>query len=240
MITAAGVVPTAVSSGVEGRTFQSVLVIQNGQPRPLLPGTVIRLRIADGGLRAHAGGNLVSGRVDIEQTRLAVTGLRASDLSYAPDQHAQDTWLSQFLATGPAWTHDGDELRLRAGGTEIRLAGQPETDRPLLRTYWLLESTSQPGGPPTRARVHAHLVFDDGEVNGGLACNWIGGWATMGDGTIAVDGLGTTKRMCREEDVLLEIAIFAVLQDEVAFDLGPDRLDLTGADGRRLHLRAAF
>lgn len=230
----------AVEGSVEDRTFRSVAVTQDGHPRPLLPGTVIRLRIADAGLRAQAGGNLLSGQVSVESTRLVVTGLHASDAPYGSDQQAQDTWLAQFLGASPGWTRDDDELLLRVDGTEIRLIGLPESDRPLLETYWLLESTSRPGSPPTSAGVHAHLVFQDDEVQGALSCNWLSGRAVVADETIAFDGLGTTKRMCQRDDILLGIAIFDVLRGEATFDLDADRLDLTGPDGRSLQLRAPF
>lgn len=235
----AGVTPTAADQ-MENRTFESVAVTQNGQARPLLPGTVIELRIAGGILRARAGGNLISGQVSVEDTELIVTSLRTSPLSYGSDQRAQDNWLGQFLGAGPEWTLTDDELLLRVDTTEIRLAGRPETDRPLTGTYWLLESTSRPGAAPVAPRVHAHLVFDGDEVDGGLSCNWLGGPAMVGDGSVVFTDLGMSKAMCREEDIMLEITIFAVLDGEVAFDLAAGRLDLTGADGRSLHLRAAF
>ncbi|MFC6018171.1 META domain-containing protein [Plantactinospora solaniradicis] len=236
--TAAGV-PATVGE-VEDRTFQSVAVTQDGQPRPLLPGTVIQLRITDGGLHARAGGNLIAGQVTVESTHLVVTGVHTMQAPYGTDQYAQDTWLAEFIGAGPAWTQHDDELLLWVDGTEIRLAGLPEADRPLLETYWLVESTSRPGSPPSPARVPAHLVFQDDEVQGALSCNWLSGRAVVADTTITADGLGTTKRMCQQEDILLEIAIFGVLQGEVAFDLDADRLDLTGPDGRSLHLRAPF
>lgn len=223
---------------VEDHTFQSVAVTQDGQPYPLLPGTVIRLRITDGGLHAHVGGNLLTGQVSVEGGHLVVTGLHTTDAPYGSDQQTQDAWLVEFLAAGPAWTRHDGELLLRVDGTEIRLAGLPESDRPLSETYWLVESSARPGSPPVPARVHAHLVFRDGQVHGALSCNWLSGRAVVADATIAVDGLGTTKRMCRQEDILLEIAIFDVLHGEVAVDLDADRLDLTGPDGRSLHLRA--
>ncbi|SCF47084.1 META domain-containing protein [Micromonospora matsumotoense] len=238
-------VGTAVLPGTEpgfeeDRTFQSVAVTQGGQPRPLLPGTVIRLRITDGSLRAQAGGNLVSGRVDTGDARLVVTGQRTTDLSYSPEQRAQDTWWGQFLGAGPQWARTGDELLLWIDGTQIRLAAVPEADRPLAQTYWLVESTSRPGTAPVPAGVHAHLVFHGGAVTGGLACNWLDGGAAVDEGTVLVSGLGLTKRMCREADIRLEIAVFDVLDGAVAADLDVDRLELTDADGNRLHLGAAF
>lgn len=230
----------ATTDGVEDRTFQSTAVTQDGQPRPLLPDTVVQLRITDGGLHARAGGNLITGQVSVGSTHLAVTDLHTAEAPYGPEQHAQDTWLAQFLGAGPAWTQQDDELLLQVDGTQIRLAGLPESDRPLLGTYWLLESSSRPGSPPTAARVPAHLVFQDGEVLGALSCNWLSGQAVVAEETIAFDGLGTTKRMCRQDDIMLEIAIFDVLQGEATFELATDRLDLTGPDGRSLHLRAPF
>lgn len=235
----AAVVPGAADC-LEDRAFESVAVTQDGQPRPLLPGTVIRLRIAGGGLHAHAGGNLIAAQVSVEGTHLVVTDLHTADASYGAEQRAQDSWLAEFLGAGPAWTRHDDELLLRVDGTEIRMAGRPESDRPLTETYWLLESSSQPGSTPVPARVPAHLVFQDDELYGTLSCNWLSGRAVVADSTVAVDGLGTTKRACQQEDIMLEIAIFGVLRGEVAFDLDGDRLDLTGPDGRRLHLRAPF
>ena len=38
------------------------------------------------------------------------------------DRGAQDLWVYEFVDSGPTWTLDGEELVLRSGGTEIRLA----------------------------------------------------------------------------------------------------------------------
>ena len=87
--------------------------------------------------------------------------------------------------------------------------------------------------------MHAHPVFHGGEATGGPSCNRLGGGAVGHERTVLVTDPGGTKRLCREQDIGWEIAIFDVLDGDVAHTLDVDRFELTDADDG-LHPRAAF
>src|SRR5690606_31306221 len=51
----------APGASLDGRTFLSTAVVEDGQPRPLVPGTQIRLGFHDGRIAASAGCNTLRG-----------------------------------------------------------------------------------------------------------------------------------------------------------------------------------
>ena len=65
---AAGSDPTSSADpmSVDGRTFLSTDVTQDGEERPLVDGTQIRLAFSDGQLSASAGCNTIGGTYSID------------------------------------------------------------------------------------------------------------------------------------------------------------------------------
>src|SRR3954471_55091 len=149
-----------------GRTFLSTMVTANGQARPLVPGSRLRLTFQDGQVRAHAGCNHMAGAVALDDGRLEVGALTSTLMSCGADLDEQDAWLAGFLNAGPTWRLDGDDLMLGTGDTELRLTDRTiaEPDRPLRDTRWMVDSiidnqsaTSVPDG------VEAYLTLLEGD-----------------------------------------------------------------------------
>ena len=125
-----------------GREFLSTAVTEHGRIRPLVPGTRLRLAFEDGDVRAYAGCNHLTGRALVDGRRLAVERFASTDMACDPVRQEQDAWLASFLAAGPTWRLDGDDLVLGGGGTEIRLTDRSvaEPDRPLRGTRWVVDA----------------------------------------------------------------------------------------------------
>lgn len=106
------------------RAFRSVSVLEDGQPRPLVPDTAISIRFtrAPDDLVVNAGCNTMGVRLRFDGRRLFVDEIRSTMLGCHEDRAAQDRWVHAFVESGPTWTFEGEQLVLRSGGTEIRLA----------------------------------------------------------------------------------------------------------------------
>src|SRR5690348_2502521 len=183
-----------------GRTFLSTTVTENGQNRPLVPGTRLTLTFQDGGVRAYAGCNHLTGRASVDAERLIVGDFASTRMACDAPREEQDAWLAGFLSAGPTWRLDGDGLVLSSGDTEIRLADQrsADPDRPLRGTRWVVDSiighqstTSVPAG------TEAYLTLDDNDrVEGFTGCNRFGGTAAERGGRITFSEIFSTKMAC--------------------------------------------
>jgi hypothetical protein len=115
-------------AGLIGRTFVSMAVTENGEPRPLVPGTRIAVSFLerDGrtGVVWSAGCNTFGADVEITADRLLVGVIAGTAAGCRDDLHAQDEWLAGFFGSDPRWRLD-DRLVLTSGGTVIELEAGP-------------------------------------------------------------------------------------------------------------------
>lgn len=118
-----------------GRTFVSESVTDDGQPRPLVEGTQIRLTVqADGaGISAHAGCNIIGGQLALTPHRLVIDDLTSTEMACPPDRGEQDEWLAGFLDADPAYALQGPRLRLVVGTTVVTLTLTHPHGRGLVR-----------------------------------------------------------------------------------------------------------
>jgi heat shock protein HslJ len=225
-----------------GRTFLSTTVTENGEARPLVLGTRLRLTFQDGEVRAYAGCNHMTGPATLDSGRLDVGALTSTLMSCGDALDEQDRWLVRFLNADPTWRLDGDDLTLSTGDTEIRLTDRriADPDRPLRDTRWVVDSiidnesvTSVPAG------VGAYLTLRDGDrVEGFTGCNTFGATAAEREGRITFSNIFSTRKACPGESGRLESAVLTMLDGEVSAQVEADTLTLTRPDGRGLRLRA--
>jgi heat shock protein HslJ len=225
-----------------GRTFLSTAVTERGAPRPLVDGSRVRLAFTEGEVRAHAGCNQLTGRARLDGATLAVSDVAGTEMGCDPPRHEQDAWLSRFLEARPGWRLDGDELVLRAGDTELRLADRrvADPDRPLLGTRWRVESVLDATSAASVADGSAaFLTFAEGDrLRGSTGCNELQGSAVPRGDRVTFSGVTTTRRACGPELATLEAGVVAVLSGEVGVRIEADLLVLTQPGGRGLQLRA--
>jgi heat shock protein HslJ len=226
-----------------GRTFLSTSVTEHGKDRPLVGGTRIELRFAEGRLMARAGCNHLDGDGRIEDNRLVVDELGTTDMGCEPGRMAQDSWLSEFLSARPTWELSGDDLVLRDADTQIRLTDRrlADPDRPLIGTRWIVDSIiSRDTVSSVPAGVEAYLQLDTaGGFQGSTGCVRITGSAAVRAERITFS-LGNTPSLgCTGAAAALQSAVLGVLRGEVGYRIEATRLTLTGADGAGLGLRAA-
>lgn len=260
-IAACGQVPDeARSNGTvadepSGRAFLSTGVTEDGNPRPLVEGTQIRLHFNErseksgdrggSGFGASAGCNSMGGTARIEDGQLVVGDLATTEMGCDEPRHAQDEWLADFLTGRPAMTLTGPDMVLSGGGTEIRLSDREvaDPDRPLRGTKWVVDGivsgdavSSVPQG------AEAFVVFSETEEDGfggNTGCNGMGGKAVVAETTIEFSEVITTKMFCEDDRGDLERAVIEVLDGEVTYKVEADRLTLNHPSGKGLMLRAA-
>lgn len=232
---------SAEESVLRGRTFLSTSVTENGQPRPLAEGTVVRFRFTDDArLLADAGCNTIAGPVNPRGGRLEVHEPSSTGIGCDQFLHDQDTWLGEFLATTPSWRLDGADLVVSSGGTEIAMLDRAvaEPNLALAGTRWTVDTlvegevaSSTPAGAP------ATLLFEQDTVTVDTGCNTgSGGYRATGD-RITFDPIATTKIACEADRAALETAVLAVLSGEVSYTIESDVLSLRQQSGKGLRLR---
>lgn len=229
---------------LRGRTFLSTGVMENGQVKPLVAGTRIRLSFGEEGRRigANAGCNHMGGDARVEDGRLVTGDMAMTAMGCDGGRSEQDDWLAKFLADRPTIRLSGTELVLANNATEIRLLDRTvaDPDRPLIGTRWVVESvidrdtaSSIPQGAVAQLQLNA-----DGTFTGNTGCNHMGGGAVIAAPTIRFAGVFTTKMACEDGRMRLEQAVLGVLRDDVSYEIEADVLRLRHASGKGLDLRA--
>ncbi|MCW6010265.1 META domain-containing protein [Micromonospora sp. CPCC 205371] len=231
-------------STVWQRTFRSVSVTEDGQPRTLVPGTRIRIAFPDGKVNATAGCGQISGAAVMNGSQLVVSGvnvLRNDCTSEAG--YAQDAWLAAFLDRDPTVKLHGHRLVLTDGHTRLALTDSTDvaSDPPLIGTYWVLEAVVVNGVATTPLPFpQPYLMFNaDGTLVAFAGCNWVTGTAVFHDGGATLGEAGITKRGCPIENPLLEMRVHNALDaGEVTLQIEAGRLTVDRAGGPALLLRS--
>lgn len=200
---------------VSGRTFISVSVTEDGEPHPLVEGTVIRLSFDDGSLSASAGCNNMFGGYTIVDGVLVVDAMGMTEMGCDPDLMAQDQSLAAFLGSRPTITLSGNDLTLTSETTTIQLLDREvaEPDQPLVGPLWMLESiitadavSSVPVGASATIRFN-----EDGTVEIQPGCNSAGGTYTVDGDTITFANIATTDMACLGARGELEATVMGIL-----------------------------
>ena len=206
---------------MEGRTFISQSIADEGAPHGLVPGTAVRLTFHDGRVTANAGCNtFTSDEYTIEDGKLIVTGGAVTEIGCPAVQQGQDEWLFTFLGSQPRITlTGGDSLVLISGGTVMELLDKEvaEPDQPLVGTNWTLSSiisgdavSSVPQG------VTATIMFnDDGTVEIHPGCNSGSGSYSISESSIDFSDLAITDMACDGPPMSVESAVLAVLSADL-------------------------
>lgn len=225
-----------------GRTFLATSATEGGKPRDLVAGTTVSLWFADDGrLVANAGCNTMSGPVRLDAGRVDVDGdLSMTEMGCDAPRHAQDAWLSEFLAAAPSWRLDGDELVITSPRAELVLLDRAvaRPDPALEGTKWLLDTIYQADtASSVPAGAIAHLSFADGQVTGSTGCNMLSGTATVAESSITFGALTMTRKACQDDLASVERAMVTVLRGDVPFEIEAGQLVLNPGGRQGLGFR---
>jgi heat shock protein HslJ len=228
------------AEGLTGRTFLSTEV----KGHTLVEGTRLSIGFPkDGEFTVNAGCNHLFGNLtSTANGKLSIENVGGTDMGCDKARMDQDTWISTFLSSGPAWKLDGDKLVLTSGSEELVFMDREvaEPDQALTSVKWTVDTlvtgevaSSVPQGG------EAHLTFSgDGKVTGNTGCNQLNGEAKQDGDKIVFGAIGTTKMLCQGDAGELEKQVLAVLQGPVTMKIDAKRLILTHPSGKGLQLTA--
>jgi heat shock protein HslJ len=217
---------------LDGRTFVGDQVTGHD----LVADSSLTMSFEDGKANVNAGCNQLFGDAQLDNGVLVVSQMGGTEMGCPPELMDQDTWIVEFLQSGPEVTVDDKQLVLTKNGTTITLddEAQVQADNPipLEGTTWELDAilkgsgddgsvSSVPGETPT-------LVIQDGQIQVFTGCN--SGTASVGvtDTTMTIGPLPLTRMFC---EISAEPEVVAVLEGEVEYTQDYDTLTLTSPDG---------
>ncbi|MGW1341971.1 META domain-containing protein [Kribbella sp. NPDC002412] len=227
---------TGGDSGVslQGRTYLSTAVTEDGKPKQLVPNSRIRLTFSDDGrLIAEAGCNSMQSAVDTGDGKLSLDKqLATTAMGCDEPRHRQDGWLSKILTSDPAWKLEGDRLILTSGGTTISLTDREtaEPDLALDGTKWSLETVISNDTAAHQAGSEKVWITINGErVTGSTGCNELQGKVAQATGKLTFGELATTRRACPGDAGKLEQTLLSGLKGDVSYEIDSNRLKLRAA-----------
>ncbi len=218
---------------LDGRTFLSTELREDGEVRDLVPGTRIRIAFTDGSISISGSCNIAGGAYRIDDGVLVADALAMTEMACDDPRMAQDDFVVEFIGDRPTIALDGDELTLTTETMELAMLDREvaDPDRPLVGTQWVATSiidgataSSLPEG------VEVTLEFVDGRMQGRFGCNSGGGDYTVDGTTITFGPLMTTKMACEAPQATVESHVLSVLERDVEFAIEGGSLTLMHAD----------
>lgn len=246
---------TSVDAGDDGARptiegdYIAVEVTEDGQPRPLVEGTELTLRLEDGRIGASAGCNSMSGPYELEDGVLRVSDLAMTEMGCDDARHDQDAWVADLLLSEPTVEPVEEGFVLRSGSrtVDFRDHSYVTPDAELVGTTWVVDTILEGSGPDGTAssvpwdEPPTLRLEDNGFVMGSDGCNGFG-WGgeqgqppsegvryTVDGGEIifAGDPVADT-RACPDVDVDL---FWRVIDGTVSWEIDASRLTLSHPDG---------
>jgi heat shock protein HslJ len=234
---------SGAGGSLDGKSYLSVSVTEDGKAKQLAPSTRIQLQFMDDGrLVANAGCNSMSGQVSTGGGKLAVDDLAITDMGCDGPRHAQDDWFAKLLQDEPSWKLEADKLTVTRGATALVLQDREtaEPDKPLDGTKWLLETViSGETASHSMGSEQAYFTINGERVTGSTGCNSFQGVVSRIGNKLTFGELATTRKACAGEGAALEKAILDGLKAEVTYSIDSNRLKLRTANGNGLDLTAA-
>lgn len=214
-----------------GRTYVVSGITEGGKKRALVPGSEIRLSFKDGRLGITAGCNTMSGKFELELTRLTVGSLDTTEMGCDQARMDQDAWVAGLFAK-PVQLLTGKDAAIISGGVVLSLvpAQDLHPDASLRGTHWVLDTvidgetaSSVPKGSSGWFQIQGSTVSYD------AGC-------TAGAGEVTVDGptlrwgvISTQARPCPSGDVVFA-AFAAVLKGPATYEISEGNLRITNGE----------
>jgi heat shock protein HslJ len=208
------------------RSFESTTVTGH----ELVADTTIELVFLADSVAARAGCNSMNGGYEIVDGNLQVDVMASTMMACDDALMDQDSWLSEFLTSGPAITLAGDTLTLSGDDATLTLdAVQPAE---LEGTAWTITGTvANEAVSSLPLDAEASITITDGQAAIRTGCNSGSTSVEISDTTITFGPIALTKMACSPELTELEAHVLAVLDGEVTYDISGDALSLRNGDG---------
>jgi heat shock protein HslJ len=227
-------VPSDLPGLLDGREFILGSLTAGGEPRPLVPGTQVRMGFEDGSLSANAGCNHMGAPFAIDSGRLVVGEMSMTAMGCDAARHRQDEDLAAFLSGRPSVSLDGDELVLQLNDVVAVLhdAAVVEPEPPLAGTNWELVGLTQGDtAVSVPQEVVSRIQFgEDGSLAVEPGCNSGTGTYEPGDGTLTFGPIALTRMACPGAPGDVEGAVLFVLNGQVDYSISQGTLTLRAGE----------
>jgi heat shock protein HslJ len=200
--------------------------------RTLVKGTQIRITFEDDSIGASAGCNHMGGAADVVDGRLLVEPLAMTEMACFPESKmTQDTWLADFLGSGPDIALVGDELTLTGDDASIVLS--EERDTALQGTDWSLDGLIEGDAVSSIPAVvkDAGITIEGGQILIRTGCNGAGGPVEVTDDTLVLGQIAYELKGCLDERADVEAHFQKVLTGTVTYSISGQSLTIMSADG---------
>lgn len=197
----------------------------------LVDGSEITMNFLDDSLSVNAGCNTMSGGYEITDDAFVADQFAMTMMACDDPLMAQDTWLSEFLASSPTIALDGSTLSF--SGDEVTITLDEIEPAALVGTTWTVTGTvaNEAVSSVPRESTASITIADDGTVAVETGCNNGSGSVEVGDDTLTFGPIATTKMACPPEQTALETSVLSVLQGEVTYEIDGSNLSLRSGDG---------
>lgn len=207
-----------------GRTFLST----DASTFEIVDGTTVTVSFqADGTIGVNGGCNSIGGPYTIDDDVLVADDLASTMMACDDALMDQDDRLTELLTSRPAISIEGETLTIGEGSNQLVLAEQQPAA--LEGTVWNVTGVID-GDAVSSVPDGATIVFADGEVRFDSGCNSGSGTATIGDGTVEIGPVASTKKGCPDDVAALETAITSVLAGTVDVEIDGNALTITNGD----------
>jgi heat shock protein HslJ len=198
----------------------------------LVDGSEITMNFLDDAVSVNAGCNTMNGGYEITDGAFVAGQFAMTMMACDDPLMAQDTWLSEFLASSPSISLDGSTLSF--SGDDVTITLDEIEPAALVGTTWTVTGTvaNEAVSSVPMDSTASITIADDGTVAVDTGCNTGSGSVEVGDDTLTFGPIAITMRACADEAVnQLEASMLAVLQGEVAYEISGDTLSLRSGEG---------
>ena len=209
--------PTA--EDLSGRGFVSTEVVGYD----LVAGSEITMNFLDDAVSVNAGCNTMNGGYEITDGTFVAEQFAMTMMACDDALMAQDTWLSEFLASSPAISLDGSTLSFTGGEFTVTLDEiQPAA---LEGTTWTVSGTvANDAVTVSLVDSEASMTITDGQAQIDTGCNTGSTTVEITDTTITFGPIALTMMACDEELTRLETSVVLALDGEVTYEINGDVL----------------
>jgi heat shock protein HslJ len=218
---------SVTAADLSNRGFESTDVTGHD----LVDGSEITMNFLDDAVSVNAGCNTMNGRFEIADGTFTAEQFAMTMMACPDPLMAQDTWLSEFLASSPSIAVDGSTLTFTGDDATITL--EEIEPAALVDTTWVVTGTvaNQAVRTVPMDSTASITIADDGTVAVDTGCNTGSGDVEIGDDTLTFGPIATTLRACADEIAQLEANVLEVLQGEVDYEISANTLSLRSGDG---------
>ena len=197
----------------------------------LVEGSEITMNFLDDSVSVNAGCNTMNGGFEIADGAFVAGQFAMTMMACDDPLMAQDTWLSEFLASSPSISLDGSTLSF--SGDDVTITLDEIEPAALVGTTWTVTGTvanEAVSGVPMDSTASI-TIADDGTAAVDTGCNTGSGSVEVGDDTLTFGPIAITKMACPPEQTTLETSVLSVLQGEVTYEIDGSNMSLRSGDG---------